>query len=318
MRWPHKESDQFSGCRWAEVLGHLGETVTEPWMTAFYRRSVNNLEIRHALAWWTWQDASSSPRCLGQQPATGRHFGPDIPPLSGEAILKLLLEATIKVFRSQFQPLLDGDLADPTDEDIAQAEHACFNEAERILGLTDNMCRKALTEWYSRKPNGLFASKRATKLKPSHAALQKEVSARSTGEKTGCCTRERGCYEERSWRHYWASHCSDIYRCYWNWLFQENHPSCDEEGVESTAEQQLYARSSDPSKLVYGRIMVEAKINIIRKYRSWCCPLIIGWTRRSRQIVVISQMTSHWLISSQTYSLVTSRLWTRKHICDNV
>ena len=64
---------------------------------------------------------------------------------SHETVLKPLVGAIISVFKRQFKRFLEGDLVDPTPEDIEKAQHACSHNmaAERILGLTDSMCRKA-------------------------------------------------------------------------------------------------------------------------------------------------------------------------------
>ena len=133
----------------------IRKAITGAWMNAFYRRDVNNLGMRDVikeaverLEAWHAQPHQMIPLrqdVLGNNISEDATLNLSLAEDTPETILKPLLGATIDVFQRQFYQFLEGRLADPSPEDITKAENACSHNmaAERILGLMDNMCRKA-------------------------------------------------------------------------------------------------------------------------------------------------------------------------------
>ena len=136
-------------------LAIIGKAITGPWMTAFYTKSVQNLEMRPAIqesvqrleGWHSHPEqlADLTEDVLGRPIPVDPTLNLTLSEGSHETVLKPLVGAIISVFKRQFKRFLEGDLVDPTPEDIEKAQHACSHNmaAERILGLTDSMCRKA-------------------------------------------------------------------------------------------------------------------------------------------------------------------------------
>ena len=322
-------------------------------MTAFYRRSVNNLEMRHAikdsvqrLQLWNAEPNKMLPL---QQDVLGNYLREDttldltLPPLSAEIILKPLLQATINVFKRQFKPFLDGDLADPTDEDIAKAVHASSHnmDAEHILGLTDNMCRKA-----PNTTSAFLSGKLRYRLNGTREWLEQHeqqdllidfvVKEGYKAEAHSRCTSKGLSKELQERRQAVAQGREDAMRKGVGATIERliAQPPTDAAGIDlfdnlaSVVTEKVLNLLQNNNfmqghlirhnwfedntvKSYYGRIM-EAKTKTIRKMQKVVLP-ITRWTKRLRQMVVRSQMISHWLIFSQTFSPVTSRLLTKKH-----
>ena len=124
-------------------------------MTSFYTKNTKNLDMFRAiqdslLQLQVWH-ADPTPMLECQKDILNQAVGgteaitSDLSLTTCTFIMKPILSAVISVFERQFRPFLEGEFINPSPEDFERASNAISHNmaAERILGLTDNLLRKA-------------------------------------------------------------------------------------------------------------------------------------------------------------------------------
>ena len=104
-------------------------------MTASYTKCVQNLDMRHAIqesvqrleGWHSHPDQLADLTDVLSQPIlVDATLNLTLSEGSHETVLKPLVGAIISVYTCQFKRFQEGDLADPSPEDIVKAQTACL------------------------------------------------------------------------------------------------------------------------------------------------------------------------------------------------
>jgi len=149
-----------------QVGALLGKVLTGPWMKVLYRKSMNNLETSKILqiVMDNLRRLLRTPRLLWdvdfklfeteyESGRPGEHslLVGEEPDSTSLQIATVALEEIIKTLERQLDRYIDGELSNPTEEQIVQATNSTADNiaAESILGLADNLARRAPNSTYA-------------------------------------------------------------------------------------------------------------------------------------------------------------------------